>query len=279
MSAVQAKAKSKERNASSKVKHKQVVPLRLAVKAGPARPVNAQAKAFYSAPPLIGRTNDPYECEADSVANRVVTGQSITSISTLPPGGLNSRSGAPAQRQDDADEAAQTSLALQRQEDKGPEEDVQAILVQKQEEDESAQTSPLQLQEDSEEAQTLSLQRQEETDEPAQTEDVQRQEDESSEEDAQADFVQRQEDESNDENAQTDFVQRQDEETQEPVQEIPLHLENEDENVQGRSAGQIGPPASPAMRATASHAIHSKGAGRCVLQLLMPFTARGLVNR
>ena len=45
------------------------------------------------------------------------------------------------------------------------------------------------------------------------------------------------------------------------MQEIPLQLENEDENVQGRSAGPIGPPASPAMRATASHAIHNKGAG------------------
>ena len=281
MSAVQAKAKSKERNASSKVKHKQVVPLRLAVKAGPARPVNAQAKAFYSAPPLqllnlpvqakvaIGRTNDPYECEADSVANRVVTGQSITSISTLPPGGLNSRSGAPAQRQEEKDESVQES-AIQKQDDEN--ESVQSMIQrQYDEEGEIAQKAPvIQRQEaeteeetegEGESVQTSLIQRQEETDEPAQTEDVQRQEDESSEEDAQADFVQRQEDESSDENAQTDFVQRQDEGIQEPVQEIPLQLENEDENVQGRSAGPIGPPASPAMRATASHAIHNKGAG------------------
>lgn len=272
MSAIFAKAKSKTRNKASVDQQAKADGNRLQTQ--PTRPKNPQAKAFYSAPPAqilnfpiqtkvaIGRPNDPYEREADAVANRVVAGQPVTSISTLPPGGLS----APAQRQEEPeDEAAQTA-PLQRQEEKETGEAAQTALLQRQEEElgDTALTLPLQRQEDDgteETAQTASVQRQEdkdieETEETAQTTPVQRQEEEETgdvaqtatlqrqeeepEDAAQTLSVQRQEAEETEDTAQTAFVQQQEDEgTEETAQTAPVQRQEEEETVETAQTAQL----------------------------------------
>ena len=272
MSAIFAKSKSKTHNKAPVDRQAKADGIRLQTQ--PTRPKNPQAKAFYSAPPAqilnfpiqtkvaIGRPNDPYEREADAVANRVVAGQPVTSISTLPPGGLN----APAQRQEEReDEAAQTA-PLQRQEEEETAEAAQTAPLQRQEEEteDTAQTVPLQRQEDEETeetAQTESVQRQEdeeieETEETAQTTLVQRQDEEEPVEAAQTDPLQRQEEESEDtaqtlsvqrqevaeteDTAQTAFVQPQEDQgTEEKAQTAPVQRQEEEETVETAQTAQL----------------------------------------
>ncbi len=83
--------------------------------------------AFYAAPPVfalggalqakveVGEVGDPYEREADTVADRVVQGAAVPDISTLPAQGL---AGAPQTKGQDDDLPAQPSL-LQRQDKSG----------------------------------------------------------------------------------------------------------------------------------------------------------------
>ena len=62
------------------------------------------------------------------------------------------------------------------------------------------------------------------------------------------------------------------EEPEEAVQEMRVQFEREDDNVQERSAGTPGPPATVGMRSAAAHAIHSRGPG----EPLNPQTRRRL---
>lgn len=98
--------------------------------------------AFYSSGPVlglpvqrkvvIGRVNDPYEKEADSVADRVTAGQNVPFVSRLTPGSL----GAPVQRQEEEkDEEPVQEMAVQRQEEEKEEEPVQEMAIQRQEEE------------------------------------------------------------------------------------------------------------------------------------------------
>ena len=77
---------------------------------------------------VIGAPNDPFEQEADRVADDVVAGQVIKSVSRLPAGGLGSVS----QRQPagDEEEPAQT-LSVQRDVEDGEEEPTQTLPVQR----------------------------------------------------------------------------------------------------------------------------------------------------
>jgi hypothetical protein len=246
MSTVFAKAKSHSRNKKSA--DRQVKPAEKRAQRQPTRPQNPQAKAFYSAPPAqilsfpiqtkvaIGRANDPFEREADAVAGRVVAGQPVTSVSTLPPGGLSTpaqRQGeaedeaaqnAPVQRreEEDAVEAAQTA-PLQRQEEK-PEDAAQEMTLQRQgdeESDEAAQSTPLQRQEDEETEE-------EESGDTAQASPLQRQVEEEAEEEtgdaAQASPLKRQEEEEtgDTDSAQASELQRQEEEPAETTQTLPV---------------------------------------------------------
>ncbi|HNS02248.1 MAG TPA: hypothetical protein PKM78_07695, partial [Anaerolineae bacterium] len=115
---------------------------------------------------VVGPPDDPYEREADRVAERVSSGGPVMRISRLPANGLS----AAAQRMtqpDEEEEPAQT-LSVQRQAtDEEEEEPAQTLSVQREAVEEKEE----------EPAQTLSVQRQvtEEEEEPAQTLSVQRQ--------------------------------------------------------------------------------------------------------
>lgn len=248
MSTIFAKAKSHSRNKAPA--GPQAKPVEKRAQTQPTRPQNPQAKAFYSAPPArilsfpiqtkvaIGRPNDPYEREADAVADRVVAGQPVTSISSLPPGGLS----APAQRQGDSEDEPAQSAPVQRQEEEDAVEAAQTVPLQRQEEkpEDTAQTMTLQRQEDegSDEAvQNSPVQRQEdeepeeeETGEAAQATPLQRQEDEETEEEtgdaAQATPLQRQEEEDTGDTAQTAALQRQEVEPGDTTQTLPVQRQD-----------------------------------------------------
>lgn len=160
---------------------------------GTGRALNSSAGNFYSAAPVfglkgpaqpkvaVGKANDPYEQEADRVADKVTDGLPAPLISSLPSTGLNNS----AQRQEKEEEEPVQTLSVQRQE-KEEEEPVQTLSVQRQEEEkeEPVQTLSIQRQkkEEEEPVQTLSVQRQEEEEEePVQTMAVQRQEEEEEE--------------------------------------------------------------------------------------------------
>jgi len=220
---------------------------------------------------VVGPPDDPYEREADRVAERVSSGGPVMRISRLPANGLS----AAAQRMtqpDEEEEPAQT-LSVQRQAtDEEEEEPAQTLSVQREaveeKEEEPAQTLSVQRQvteEEEEPAQTLSVQRQatEEEEEPAQTLSVQRQATEEEEEPAQTLSVQRQAtDDEEEEPAQTLSVQRQViGEEEEPAQTLSVQREavekKEEEPVQPQSNGQRG----PSMATAAAQAIHGRGAG------------------
>lgn len=115
---------------------------------------------------VIGQANDPYEREADSVAQAVTAGQPASAISRLPAGGLSRM---PQRQAADEEEPVQT-LRWQRQEKE--EEPVQAGAVQRQEEEEPIQELALQRQEaEPEESDTVQtfVQRQEAEEESEQS--------------------------------------------------------------------------------------------------------------
>lgn len=136
----------------------------------------------------IGAPNDAFEVEADTVADRVVSGGEMPAITALPPGGL-------AQRQAEEDEEPVQTAALQGYE--APEEEpVQRQAEDEESEEDAVQTLAVQRQagDEEEEAplQTLAIQRQEGGEEPeedVQTLSVQRQGDQEEEEPVQADGV------------------------------------------------------------------------------------------
>lgn len=146
--------------------------------AGPAIGLAAGVQAKVA----IGASNDAFEVEADSVADRVVSGGPVPAITPLPPGGLAQRQAEetaeeepvqtaalqgyeapeeePVQRLGDGEEAEEDSvqaLAIQRQDDEAEEEPVQALDVQRQA-DEEAEEEPVQ---------TVAIQRQDEEEEEA----------------------------------------------------------------------------------------------------------------
>jgi hypothetical protein len=189
-------------------------------------PVQAPAQAKIT----IGQPNDPFEREADTVAERVTTGQQVPPISPISSGGLSSI----AQRQMDDEEEplekapVQTRL-IQRQEmeeEEEPEEEpIQSKFVQRQEmaEEEEPEETPVQ---------PLLIQRQgmeeeeEPEEEPVQPKFVQRQEmgkeEKPEEEPVQSKFVQRQEmeeEEPEETSVQPLLIQRQEIEEEEPEEE------------------------------------------------------------
>jgi hypothetical protein len=171
--------------------------------------------------PVIGRRGEPFERQADRVADQVAGGLSIRGegVSRLGPGGL----GAVAQRQEDEEEDEEVSAtpAVQVQEEgveqEEEEEPVQAFSVQRQEEVEE--------QEEEEALQPLTVLRQEEAGE------------EHEEEHVQALAVQRAED------------------------TVEEEREAEDEPVQLGRQRRGGGGSTAAMQQTAARAIRNKGAG------------------
>ncbi len=233
-----------------------------------ARAVRAPNPLVYAAGPMvslgpvqtkvaIGEPNDPYEREADAVARRVAAGQSVSHISTLPPGGLT-------QRQEEEEEEPAQTLTVQRQVAE-EEEDVQRLSVQRQEEEE-----------EEEPAQTMTVQRQVAEEEEVQRLSVQRQEEEE-EEPAQALSVQRQVAE--EEEVQRLSVQRQEEEEEETAQTLSTRSKANPHESQVRHSGQAGERplsgGSPVMREAAAHAIRQPGAGTPII----PQTRRILESR
>jgi len=157
----------------------------------------------------IGKPNDAYEQEADRVADHVVAGQMAPVISTIPSGGLSSAG------------AGVVSPQLQSQADN--EEQVQEKEIQREEEDELAQTSLIQRQAEEEEGSV------------------------------QARFIQRQPEEE-EKPLQARFIQRQPEEEKEPVQASLIQRQaGEEEAVQAK-----GSPPSPAL---ASQTIQKNSGG------------------
>ncbi|MCI0393435.1 MAG: DUF4157 domain-containing protein [Chloroflexi bacterium] len=220
---------------------------------------------FYAAGPVfglaqtklvVGRVNDPYEREADAVAERVTSGTPAPAISRIGPAGLGGvgGQGSGVTMYLGAEEPLQET-AVQRQE----EEPVQELAVQRQaEQEEPIQQAAMQGQEE-EAVQELAVQRQEE--EPVQELAVQRQEEEPVQELA----IQRQE--TKEEPVQEVSVQRQEMPEEEGVQRQAMAEEEptqrqaqpeeetaqrqaaaEDEAVQ--SAGDGSPHVTPATAAT-----------------------------
>lgn len=123
---------------------------------------HAPLSSFYSAGPVfglpvqtkvvIGRVDDPYEREADSVADRVTVGHSVPFVSRITPGSLRApRPAAPVQRKEEEEEKEEEpvqEMTLQRQEEgdeKEEEEPVQEMTLQRQEEgDEKEEEEPVQ---------------------------------------------------------------------------------------------------------------------------------------
>ena len=189
----------------------------------------------------IGAPGDPYERQADAVADQVTAGGTAPAISPIVPGALGG-----VARQAEDDESPVQPRLVQRQED--DEEAVQTFPLQRQAQDEEAvQTLPIQRQDaDDEPVQPLVLQRQEdevavqpfpvqlqEDDEPVQTLPIQRQE--TDEEAVQALSIQRQE---ADEEPVQATIQRQ-EESEEPVQ-ASVQRQDDEEAVQERSEEEVG---------------------------------------
>ena len=195
---------------------------------------HAALSSFYSTGPVfglpvqtkvvIGRVDDPYEREADSVADRVTGGLSVPFVSHITPGSLGTpRPSSPVQRKEEEKEEEEKEeepvqeMTIQRQEEgdeKEEEEPVQEMVVQRKE-DEKEEEEPVQ---------EMTLQRQEEGDEKEEEEPVQEM------------AVQRQE------------VKKEKEE------------EKEEKPVQAKTVS-TGPGTSSAMQTTAAGAIRSRGSG------------------
>lgn len=112
----------------------------------------------------VGRANDPYEREADAVAELVVTDQPIGAISAIPSGGLNSPSQQEGQKEQARGERDlvqhqvfqwQVDAKAERQERDGKEPQKSLVQCQADEEEAAAQERP-----DEEQPQPLLLQRQ-----------------------------------------------------------------------------------------------------------------------
>ncbi|MGA1839283.1 MAG: DUF4157 domain-containing protein [bacterium] len=185
----------------------------------------SQLSAFYSAGPVFGlsspiqtkvvisRPGDPYEKEADSVADRVIAGEQIPGISHIPPGGLGSNVVQNQKNEEEQEETQVQAYFLQLQEEeeeKEPEEisSVQTQLLQCQPEEEEEQ------EEAHVQAYLLQLQEEEEEKEPEETSSVQTQ------------FLQRQpeeEEEQEETQVQANFLQMQaTDEEKEPEEETIL---------------------------------------------------------
>ncbi len=173
--------------------------------------------AFYSAGPVfglglpvqakvvVGRVNDPYEREADAVADRVASGApQAPAISRISPGGLSGL----VQRQEDEKEPVQTTLVQRQEAEEEPEETtpVQTFVQRQEAEEEPEETTPVQT----------FVQRQAEEEEPEEATPiqtfVQRQAEEEPEETPVQTFVQRQAEEEEEETPAQTFAQRQAEE-------------------------------------------------------------------
>lgn len=173
---------------------------------------------------VVNPPDDPYEREADAVADRVLAGQPAPLISRLTATGAGS--------------AATDRKPVQRQAEEEEEELLQTRLIQRQVE--------------------------EEEEEFLQTKRIQRQPEEKEEELLQTKFVQRQpqEEEEEDELLQTRLVQRQIAEEEDEEELIQPRLiqrqpeEEEEEPVQTDSAGP-----APSMSKAADRAIDTKGGG------------------
>jgi uncharacterized protein DUF4157 len=128
---------------------------------------------FYSAGPVVrlgpvqtftvGKADDPYEREADAMAERVVAGQPAPAISTIPPSGLGGVGQTQAVADTEEPEEEPQPRLLQRQEVMEPEEEdmsaasPQPLLLQRQVADDTDEEELL------EESQPLLLQRQDES--------------------------------------------------------------------------------------------------------------------
>ncbi|MCP4287758.1 MAG: DUF4157 domain-containing protein [Gammaproteobacteria bacterium] len=98
--------------------------------------------AFYSAGPVfglgatiqakvaIGRTNDPYEREADAVADRVTTGGQAPSISLIPTSGLNGIAQRQIEDEEQPEDLTPIQTPLQRQETEEEEEPGETTSIQ-----------------------------------------------------------------------------------------------------------------------------------------------------
>jgi hypothetical protein len=269
MSTTQAKAKSKPKSTQRTQHHVSKG------KTGEAHGLfhfsSSQLSAFYSAGPVfsldglvqtkiaIGQPDDPFEREADAVAERVTAGQQVPPISLIPSDGLNNA----AQRQMDEEEEPVEETSVQTQliepqemEEESEEKLVQSKFVQRQEmegeeepEEESVQSKFIQRQEmeeeESEEAsvQPLLVQRQEMGEEEPEEEPVQPQ------------FIQRCEcEEKKGRSGQTQMVQRQ---AKEPAMEEKL----EEPSVQADQVPTASTPGLSSMAGAASHAIGHRGSG------------------
>ena len=163
-------------------------------KAPVATPKRDPLAAFLQAKLTVNAPGDAYEQEADSVAARIMQMPEGERKKRPPPGGSNA--GGPVQRQAEDDEAQ--TAPFQREE--GEEKDIQTACAacderekmqrDEMEEGEAAQAKPLQREEE-EEAQPKPLQREDAAEEDGQAKPLQRQEEE--EEAAQAKPLQREE--------------------------------------------------------------------------------------
>ncbi len=232
--------------------------------AGKALPLAAPVQAKVA----VGRTGDPYEREADQVAERVTRGEPAPEISRIPAGGLSPQRKEkeeepepPAQRQAEEEEEEEQ---VQTQEEP-EEEEVQTWSVQLQpmEEEEQVQQQP--AEEEEEEA----VQAQSETEE----EEVQEQPEEK-EEEVQETALQRQEEpEEQEEPVQTWTVQLQPTEEKEQEVQEQAAKEEEEEPVQSKAAPGGTKPRRDKEK-IASQAIHSRGAGQP-----LPADVRGQLER
>ena len=115
----------------------------------PVQSSNQHLSTFYSCGPAvslaspvvqakvtIGQANDPYEREADTVADQVVQGASVTEISSIPANGLE---GAPQRKESEkSDEpVAQTKLIQLKTNKQEDSESVQLKLVQRSDDSEA----------------------------------------------------------------------------------------------------------------------------------------------
>jgi hypothetical protein len=141
---------------------------------------NAGVSGFYSAGPVlnlggvqgklvVGQANDPYEREADMVADQVVQGKPVTSISSISQGGDALTQSQPDQEEEGSeDETLSQPLLLQREEnnEKEPEENSDELaqpFIQRQSQDEEKTSDEL--------AQPLLIQRQGEDEEQQELEE------------------------------------------------------------------------------------------------------------
>ena len=166
---------------------------------GASRTSSSRLGAFYSAGPVfglaapvqtkltIGRANDPYEREADAVADHVMSGRPAPAISPIPPGGLSGAQMASSEAEEpqpqlvqpmEEEETPQPQLIQRMEEEETPqpmlvqrmeeEETPQPMLVQRMEEEETPQPMLAQRMEEEETPQPMLAQRMEEEEEPVQ---------------------------------------------------------------------------------------------------------------